>query len=463
MRFTTVAAASVAALAIGVAASAKTQDQAFGTLATPAGITLQVLGNGQGYGLGKEAAAVQVRDQVAFTDLKGLTLYTYDKDPIGKATCDAECAQLWQPMLADGRAKPFGAWSVIARPDGAKQWAYQGKALYRFVKDVDPGSVWGNSPARFGTRRKNGAGEFVGGGIRGSGVKNAAPDLPAPDGWHIALAYPVSGVAVPTGIAIKEVPDALGLVLVDYRNRTLYAFDGDPAKDTKVCGSPCAWQPAAAAQLAEPVGDFSVVVRPDGIKQWAYKGKGLYAYAGDLTAGDANGIGADKHWQPATIIAYFMPASVSVQRTASQGEILATRDGMTLYKRDGFIHQSGGGHSLRRGTPPRPAVGRDIGTDARCSRDCDKWHPFLAPAGAQSQGFWTVADRADGAKQWTYQGSALWTYDGDKKPGDMNGNDDFEFAFAGGPSRAENAPFTAFDFGTSMDGAPQLNWAIVAP
>jgi hypothetical protein len=108
-------------------------------------------------------------------------------------------------------------------------------------------------------------------------------------------------------------------------------------------------------------------------------------------------------------------------------------------------------------------VGRDIGTDARCSRDCEKWHPFLAPAGAQSQGFWTVADRADGTKQWTYQGEALWTYDGDKKPGDMNGNDDFEFAFAGGPSRSADAPFQTIDFGTHMDGAPQLSWQIVAP
>ena len=136
---------------------------------------------------------------------------------------------------------------------------------------------------------------------------------------------------------------------------------------------------------------------------------------------------------------------------------------MTLYKRDGFIHQSGGGHSLRRGAPARPAVGRDIGTDARCSVYCDKWHPFLAPTDAQSQGFWSVADRADGKKQWTYQGAALWTFDGDKKPGDMSGNDAYEFAFAGGPSRPQDAPFTPLDYGTSMDGAPQLTWAIVAP
>ena len=31
--------------------------------------------------------------------------------------------------------------------------------------------------------------------------------------------------------------------------------------------------------------------------------------------------------------------------------------------------------------------------------------------------------RADGSKQWAYKGYALWTYDGDKKPGDMTGHD----------------------------------------
>ena len=121
--------------------------------------------------------------------------------------------------------------------------------------------------------------------------------------------------------------------------------------------------------------------------------------------------------------------------TPGQGKVLATSAGMTLYKRDGYILQSGGGHSLRRGQPQRPAVGRDIGLNALCDAECAKvWHPFLAPADAQPRGFWDVATRPDGARQWVYQGYALWTYDGDKKPGDMNGNDSFQFAFADTPS-----------------------------
>ena len=58
---------------------------------------------------------------------------------------------------------------------------------------------------------------------------------------------------------------------------------------------------------------------------------------------------------------------------------------------------------------------------------------------AQPRGFWSVLTRPDGAKQWAYQGYAMWTYDGDKKPGDMHGNDTFQYAFADSPDVATDA------------------------
>ena len=454
-----VSVAAMAAMGTGSVMAAKSS-QAFGQLLTPPGITTEVLGKGQGYDLGKQTVAAQIRDDIAFTDAKGLTLYSYDADPVGKATCAGECAKEWVPVVAQKGSKGFGEWSLIARADGAKQWAYKGKALYHFVKDVDPGSLWGNSPARFGGRRKNGAGEYVGGGFRGAGARGGAPDLKPVDGWTAALAFPSTGIDVPAGITVKEVPDATGLVLVDYRNRTLYALDGDVKREKKLDSS---FVPAAAAQLAEPKGDFSLVLREDGIKQWAYKGKALFWSSNDLAPGDANGIGVDKKIQPATVYAYFMPAGVSVQNTPGQGRIIATAAGLTLYKRDGVVHQSGGGHSLRRGHPNRPAVGRDIGLNIHCDADCMKvWHPFKAPADAQPQGFWNIAVRDDGSKQWTYQGYALWSYDGDKKPNDMSGNDDFMYAYAAPPG-VEKDSVKDLDVGTPMDGASALNWSIVIP
>lgn len=421
-------------------------------LATPPGITLQPLGKAQGYDLSKQTAAALPRDEIAYTDAKGLTLYTSDKDPIGKSVCTAECELFWIPIAAPAKAKPVGGWSAIKRDDGRLQWALAGKPVYRYVKDVDPGSLAGNSPARTGAKRLDGAGNPIGYDGRMGGRREPPKDEPLPEGWHPALLYP-STLSVPTGLKVREVADATALVLIDHRERTLYAFTG------KRDNSGAEWEPVPAPQLAEPMGDFAAVVRSDGIRQWTYKGQPLYAYADDHVYGDANGIGVSKQHEVAAVARYFMPAGVTMARTASQGKVLANAKGMTLYRRDGNIWQSGGGHSLRRGQPARPAVGRDIGTEAHCTDQCaQEWHPLLAPADAQPQGYWTVGLRSDGSKQWEYQGYALWTYDGDKKPGDMNGNDTYDFRFSN-----QAGPQKMLDVGTPMDGIPGLYWAVQAP
>jgi predicted lipoprotein with Yx(FWY)xxD motif len=438
---------------------------ALAPIATPEGITLEPLGQAQGYDLGKETASILLRDKIVYANAQGMTLYTYAKDPPHASVCLAECAATWRPLIASPRAKIYGDWSIVKRPDGARQWAYQDKPLYTYVKDLDPGSIGGNDPARFGSLRKNSAGEYVGGGVRGSLLDDASADTPLPADWKPALMYPDTRRALPAGISIREMPDAEGLVLTDYRGRALYAFEGDPTQDAKACTTvPCPWQPAAAPAAAGPVGEFAVMVRPDGINQWTYKGEALYWYAHDLASGDAYGIGVNPKWHVAAVVRYFMPSSVTLVTTPGQGKVLATADGRTLYRRDAYILQSGGGHSFRRGNPARPAVGRDIGVNAHCEGECAKsWHPFLAPTNAEPRGFWNVAKRSDGTRQWVYQGFALWTYDGDQKPGDMNGNDSLEYAFEDQASTPQDPPRRALDIGTPQDGSPALYWAIAVP
>src|SRR5690606_34230927 len=147
---------------------------------------------------------------------------------------------------------------------------------------------------------------------------------------------------------------------------------------------------------------------------------------------------------------HFVPENVTVQRTRSQGLVWATAEGKTLYKRDGHIYQSGGGRSLHRGAPQRPAVGRDIGVNAQCEGKCaELWTPFLAPQDAKPQGYWDVYTRADGSKQWAYQGYALWTYAEDERPGDMLGHDTYDMYFAMDAR-------TRIDIGTPMDGIATL-------
>jgi predicted lipoprotein with Yx(FWY)xxD motif len=111
---------------------------------------LLVAGNVIGADL-KMPAEVQARKSdagsVVLADAKGMTLYTFDMDTVpGKSTCnpDNKCSIYWPALAAPGDAKPVGAWTVVTRDDGSKQWAYRGKPLYTFANDKIAGETSGN-------------------------------------------------------------------------------------------------------------------------------------------------------------------------------------------------------------------------------------------------------------------------------------------------------------------------------
>lgn len=83
---------------------------------------------------------------------------------------------------------------------------------------------------------------------------------------------------------------SLGRVLTDAHGMTLYTYDKDPSGKS-VCNGKCAglWPPLAASADAKPTGEFSIVTRDDGSKQWAYDGKPLYGWAKDSKPGDVTG------------------------------------------------------------------------------------------------------------------------------------------------------------------------------
>lgn len=89
------------------------------------------------------AAPVDTADGV-LVNSAGMTLYTFDKDPQGKSVCNGQCAANWPPLTAAADAKPEGEYSLVTRDDGSKQWAYQGKPLYLWVKDQKPGDKTGD-------------------------------------------------------------------------------------------------------------------------------------------------------------------------------------------------------------------------------------------------------------------------------------------------------------------------------
>ena len=88
-------------------------------------------------------------------------------------------------------------------------------------------------------------------------------------------------------------------VLVGPNGMTLYTFDRDVTGSGKsVCNGPCAtnWPPLMAAATDKASGDYTVITRDDGKKQWAMKGKPLYYWVKDTKAGDKTGDGVQNVW-----------------------------------------------------------------------------------------------------------------------------------------------------------------------
>jgi predicted lipoprotein with Yx(FWY)xxD motif len=99
---------------------------------------------------------------------------------------------------------------------------------------------------------------------------------------------------------------------------------------------------------------------------------------------------------------------VSVSDNSKLGKIIVDSQGNTLYY---FLKDKQNGGS------------------SACSGACAQvWPPYTASGspkgenGASASMLGTIS-RSDGSKQVTYNGWPLYTYVGDKKPGDTNGND----------------------------------------
>jgi len=76
-----------------------------------------------------------------------MTLYVFDRDAAagsGKSVCNGGCTALWPPLMAPADASAIGDWSVVMRDDGSRQWAYKGRPLYYWSKDVKPGDMMGD-------------------------------------------------------------------------------------------------------------------------------------------------------------------------------------------------------------------------------------------------------------------------------------------------------------------------------
>jgi len=121
----------------------------------------------------------------------------------------------------------------------------------------------------------------------------------------VLTAVSIAALSLGTSIAwsqmsapAKIADTSKGKTLVDAEGMTLYTFDRDAAPDKSACNGKCAsnWPPFVAAADAKTRGDWTVIVRDDGTKQWAYKGKPLYKWMDDHKPGYVDGDGRNNVW-----------------------------------------------------------------------------------------------------------------------------------------------------------------------
>ena len=342
-------------------------------------------------------------------DADGKPLYTYDADQAGSSTCYNECAAEFVPFIPDVAAKSEGDFAIVARRDGVRQWAYQGKPLYRY-SGKDPG------------------GEPVGQRFQlkedPTWTDPASVIYSPKKGWRRASFTPEKSMPMPPDVDLAALAVANGFAFVKSSTQmTIYAAPASHKLSRE-------WRPLRASALALPAGDFSVVKRSDdGSRQWVYKQEPLYTYDGDLAPGEVAGLLADKEAHVALGYRNYMPAEVTIGHYL-RGPLLTTSNGQTLYTQARY-------QTLYGGTETRTSYGISyneaksqgtVGCDGECT---DTWKPLLAPADARARGFWEVYVRPDGAKQWSFKGSPLYTYSGDAQPGDVIGNNRHVIVYGG--------------------------------
>lgn len=319
------------------------------------------------------------------------------------------CTDLWPPAIADEGSTPVGDWTLVDRPDGQRQWMYKEQPLYTSVRDAQAGEVYGGS-----TRRRT-----------GGSVDRDSPVYRVPIGPPTLL---------PPGFAVKTT--AAGRMLGTDSSYAVYAFDAD-SPDRIACRDACLekWTPVLAAELSRPIGEWSIVARDPGVRQWAFRGKPLYTYRLEARLSRQNWkqTGSDEPgWRNVfTQKAPQAPAEFTVQPTLS-GEVLADARGRTLYE---YRCADDSQDQLSCNHPEDTQVYRLAICGGGDASLCQKRWPYVAAADSAvslsntwkvrwinpSTGRYTGEEAPGALRIWTYRDRPIYTYYLDERPGDIHG------------------------------------------
>ncbi|MFI6000984.1 SCO0930 family lipoprotein [Streptomyces sp. NPDC051366] len=250
-------------------------------------------GAGDAVGSGTKAAgqlAIAQNEQLGsvLADSAGFTLYRFDKDTAKppKSNCDGDCAKTW-PVVAAGDATAAAGMDPsvlgeVVRTDGSKQLTVGGWPVYRYSKDTK-------------------AGETNGQGVGGTWFA-LAPDGKKAAKAAAAPAAPAGAGQASGALTVAKDPK-LGEHIVDGNGMTVYRFKKDTAWPmASNCTGDCVakWPVVPPVDKANAKGivekGYSVLDRPDGMKQQAIDCWPVYTFTGDKKAGDINGQGVGGTW-----------------------------------------------------------------------------------------------------------------------------------------------------------------------
>ena len=166
------------------------------------------------------------------------------------------------------------------------------------------------------------------------------------------------------------------------------------------------WPPDYASDDAKPVGDFTIITRKDGKKQWAYDGHALYTSIIDKMPGDVRAATTGEHGgdgpaarEVATPPPAIPPGFSIVSTTL--GRQLLTDKQYSIYSSD-----------------------RDGPDKSTCDVNCAvTWTPIIAPEAAQAVGEWSIFERSPGIRQWAFRKHPLYAYELDFNTRSLQGND----------------------------------------
>ncbi len=309
------------------------------------------------------------------------------------------CTDLWPPVLAADDAEPIGKWTVVDRRDGTSQWTYDEQPLYISVLDRGTSDVFGGTTRRYG----------------GDSPALRVPAGPPPK--------------IPPGFAIKTT--TVGRLLTTDKNYSVYAYEKD-TPDTSMCDAECVrtWVPVTAPEMARAQGQWSIVERSPGVRQWAFRQKPLYTYVLDPQSWSLEGSDVPGWSNVYTQLAPPAPKSFTVQDTLA-GQVLADSRGMTIYT---YVCGDDSADQLSCDHPNDTQVYRFAMCGGGDPEHCLKYWPYVrAEDGAVGTSrTWSVisidpktghraaAEQAAALNVWAYRDRPVYTYGGDHQPGDVN-------------------------------------------